>query len=335
MHGSRHDPAVAIAVGNALGLPVQHHAPGSIPVYTGRVADAAKFRRKTGRVGQVSEPTELAVAIASEITTSRCYVRDAMIGRYIEWVKSNPEPLAAKGAWAIFCGVKTPGGFAARERGSQALPDPGWSRSSAGLARCAPLAALPEDRWEQAAILDCSITDPHPVSVVAVLAYLAALRSALAGAGRVAAVSAAAAQLEKLQAGRAFAPAHVREVAATLNAAIARDRVPAYVAPAGDAYPATSALYCAFHIISRPRASFREHLAELLFLGGDFVVNCAVTGTLLGALLGESALRADEVTGANLATVLGGDPAAGGAPRPAQYGARRIPGLARALAALA
>ena len=78
-----------------------------------------------------------------------------------------------------------------------------------------------------------------------------------------------------------------------------------------------------------------ECLSRIIHLGGDTATNAAIAGGLIGAFVGEAALRADATTAANIDLVIGCDTAAGGLPRPAAYSAARLPQLAVGLARLA
>ena len=313
-----------VALGDALGAP--HEFRNQIPLekYIGNVEFplivCRRFQggRITGRLGQITDDTEMMIALARAIVVNGGYDRGAAAAAYLAWANSRC-PFMGNNTRKLFVGVKTFVGYQRRWDGLRAEPQSKWSQSNGCLMRCAPLATLPATEWGGAAALDCALTNFHPVCVDAVRAYLCAARELLAGASPAEATA------------RAIATATEAEVIAAI--ATARDQEARDVNDDRKGW-VVHALYCAFLALNDAAPAFQDRIDRVIRLGGDTDTNGAIAGALLGAACGEVAMRAETRTGPNLEVVLAVDPAAGGLPRPAKYAAMCLPDLADALAAL-
>jgi ADP-ribosylglycohydrolase len=320
-----------VALGDALGAP--HEFANQVPLarYSGRVefpltADR-RFQggRLVGGLGQVSDDTEMTIALANSIARAGGYDRDAAVRGYLDWANSRC-PFMGRNTRALFVGVRTVDGFEARWRALRAAPVARWSQSNGCLMRAAPLAVLPEAEWRAAAALDCSLTNFHPICTAAVRAYVCAARHLLDGA---APAEATAAALFDLTSGP------VRTVVES-----ALDDAASGVVRRADALQdqrgwVLHATYCAFLALNSGNATFQDRVDRVVRLGGDTDTNAAIAGGLLGAQLGENAMRFETRTAANLTAVLSLEGAAcGQLLRPRRYAAARLPALADALADL-
>lgn len=336
---------LGVALGDALGAPHERSGKRWAPQFTGRLEHpVTQFRRFQGRqfcgvVGQVTDDTEMTIALARSILAESGAELDAAPGaapgaapvaalvakysperaaaHYMEWANSRC-PFLGTNTRELFVGVKTQKGFRARLAGKRAAPRWEWSQSNGCLMRAAPLAVLQEG-WARAVTADCSLSNFHPTCVDATVAYVGALRALLAGASPAEAAQAAAALAKEDDV------AQVLE-GARLGAARDVTEQKGWV---------LHALHCAFFALAMPpRVSFRERVEAVVRLGGDTDTNAAVAAGLVGASYGAAAMRADDVVDVNLDIVLDCDPDAGEFPRPAGYRAARIPGIARALSGL-
>lgn len=315
---------LGVALGDALGAP--HEFANQIPLekYTGVLEHPLLVCRRfqggklKGNVGQITDDTEMTIALADAICRRRGYDRGAAIAGYLEWANSKC-PFMGRNTRALFVGVKTIKGYEGRHAALCAEPRVKWSQSNGCLMRCAPLAALPDTEWGGAVALDSAATNPHPVCVDAVRAYVCAARELLAGETAAAATA------------KALVTATTDEVIAAI--ATGRDQEPQDVS--SEKGWVVHAVYCAFLALNGPEASFQDRIDRIERLGGDPDTNGAIAGALLGAQLGEAAMRAETRTGANIERVLANDPATGGLPRPKKYAASRLLSLADLLADLA
>jgi ADP-ribosylglycohydrolase len=316
------------ALGDALGSP---HEFGYVPLeqYTGELEHPVIVNRRfqggrlRGNVASVSDDTEMAIALADAVVDAWArhgrYDQSTAIAEYLAWANSKC-PFLGRNTRALFVGVRTERGYLARWTALRSGPATAWSASNGCLMRCAPLAALPDAGWAAAAKQDCALTNFHPTCVASVCAYLTAARALLTGASPSEATAAALG-----------AAAAAPEVAAVIAAA--RDQAPRDVLESKGWV--LHALHCAFLALNDDRPTYQARIDRVVRLGGDADTNAAIAGALLGAQLGEAALRAEPRTGPNLARMLANDPSAGALPRPARYAASRLPALADQLAALA
>lgn len=318
------------ALGDALGAP--HEFRNQVPLerYSGRVEHPLfvtrrwQGGRKTGNLGQVTDDTEMAIALARTLVGGAPgYRAGNAVDAYLAWANSKC-PFMGHNTRRLFVGVRTAKGFEGRRREARSGPPAAWSQGNGCLMRAAPLAALAG--WMPAALSDCALTNPHPVCVCAVTAYVAAAHELLAGAGPAAATAAALLIAESWS-----DPAVSAIVSVVLRAARALE--PRLVADELKGW-VLHGLYCAFYALNLPLVSYQGRIDIIVRLGGDTDTNAAIAGALLGACLGETQMRAEERTGPNLNLMLAVVPTAGDLPRPVIYGAAQLPALADELALL-
>jgi ADP-ribosyl-[dinitrogen reductase] hydrolase len=318
------------ALGDALGAPHEFVNQTPLSKYTGRLVHPLTVCRQfqggrlTGGIGQVTDDTEMAIALATALLKKLKYDRDTVLGEYLAWANSKCT-FMGRNTRALLAGVKTIKGYENRYEIHFADPQHTWSQSNGCLMRCAPLAALPEDEWLKAAVRDCDLTNPHPVCVCAVRAYIGAARVLLAGGSR----DAATARAIDLAGG---GPEWAGEAVVVAAIVEGRNNNPRDVTQQKGWV--LHSLYCAFLALNDRAPSYQDRIDRIVRLGGDTDTNAAIAGALLGAQLGETEMRREVRTGPNLATVLEWDSTAGQLPRPGRYAAARLPSIAADLATL-
>lgn len=312
------------AVGDALGGP--HEFRNQVPLsrYTGRVEHPIVLCRRfqggrlVGNLGQITDDTEMVIALARSIIAAGAYSPEGAAMHYLAWANSKCY-FVGNNTRHLFVGVKTYAGYRSRWQSLRAQPAAQWSQSNGCLMRCIPLAALPDDTWAAAVEEDCALTNFHPVCIDAVRAYVGAARELLVGKTPAEATA------------RAIELAQTPDVAAVIVGASAqRPRI----VDDGRKGWVLHALHCAFLALNSGRPEFQDRIDQVIRLGGDTDTNGAIAGALLGALYGARALAAEDRTGPNVEAVLAVDSLAGELPRPARYGARHLPAIAQMLAAL-
>jgi len=314
-----------VALGDALGGPHEFRYQVKLDRYSGCVEFPLQYSpryqgKKTGNVGQITDDTEMTITLADTLSHVDGYNRDRAVTNYMAWANSNTAFLG-QNTRALFVGIKTLKGFNQRHRTLHNVPLSEWTQSNGCLMRCSPLAALPENEWAAAAASDCSITNPSPVCVDGVLAYIAATRALLAGASAEVATAAALAY--------ATTPTVVTAITE------GRDGTARDVSDLATKGWIAHALYCAFAALNDNRSqTFQDRIDVVIRRGGDTDTNGAIAGALLGAQLGVNAMLNEDRTARNAEIVLTVNPHAGELPRPAHYAANRIPVVAHNLAAL-
>jgi ADP-ribosylglycohydrolase len=319
--GSRRDRVYGmlygVALGDALGAPHEQQRGTPLSQYSGRLEFRLKRTRRYqrvvyGAVAQITDDSELLIALAEAIAERGAYDRIAAIEAYLAWAGSKC-PFAGKNTRALFWGIKTVRGYEARWR---KIETP--SQSNGCLMRAAPLAALDD---LAAPGLDCCLTNPAPVCVAATEAYVCAARALLRGA----------APAEAAQLALACAAGDL-EARAAIEAGM--QQLPRVVDEKETKGWVLHALYCAFWALLSPTDTFQDAVDAVVRLGGDTDTNAAIAGGLLGARFGAHALLGEPRTGPNIAALMACDTAGTQLARPSHYSARRLDGLAEALAAI-
>jgi ADP-ribosylglycohydrolase len=313
------------ALGDALGAPHEFASGVPLRLYSGRVEFPLTVNRRfqggklVGGLGQVSDDTEMTIALATSIVHGGGYDRTRALRSYLDWANSRC-PCLGRNTRALMCGVKTIEGFEVRRKAMRAKPFVQWSQSNGCLMRASPLAAIGEADWRAAAAQDCLLTNFHPICWESVQAYVCAARHLLAG--------------EPPSVATKMALAETTEAAVVAAIEAGRDQDQRDVTGAQKGW-VVHALYCAFLALNDDVSTYQDRIDRIIRLGGDTDTNAAIAGALLGASLGEVAMRLEGRTGPNLGTVLGleGD-ACGQILRPRRYAAAQLPDLADALSEL-
>jgi ADP-ribosylglycohydrolase len=312
-----------VAIGDALGAPHEFRTGTRLRDYTGvlqfPVVRQNQWQgRRVGVVGQVSDDTEMALALARSLVDARRYDRAHAVKAYMAWANSKC-PFMGNNTRALFHGVKTLRGYEGRYRKVYgAAHQDGWTQSNGCLMRCAPIAVL--GAAADAAIqVDCALTNPHPVCVDACRVYI---RAALA-------------------LGQGELPEDVLEGAAAWAETDVIRNVLAEAAQPGSERDVTGgskgwvvhALWCAFRSLAvlAEHGTFEDAIDWVVRLDGDTDTNACIAGALLGAALGYEGMVSETRTGANIGLARLADPSQGALPRPPQYRASEIDRLALGL----
>ena len=281
-------------IGDSLGSLVEFKAASEIArLFPGGVRALADGGVYHTIAGQPTDDSEMALALARCLVSSREYPADKVLDAYRAWLTSRP----------LDIGATTERGLLGQHTTE--------SESNGSLMRVSPVgvwAAGNAARAARAAREDSALTHKNPVCVEACAAYAAAIAVGIAGGTREAMRAAA---LDNCR-GRA------RE-------AIASGKPPDdYFTHMG--WVLVSLQNAFFHL---QKSSFEEALVATVSAGGDTDTNAAVCGALLGAALGRSAIPARWILPvlACRSTVDAGAPR----PRPSAYWPDDILELAEAL----
>lgn len=290
------------AVGDALGGPYERR---SVPSYNGIITYPIVYQNQwhgTRRsvVGQLTDDTEMTLALTRALLEKGRFQRDAVVQAYLDWVGTGVSTIG-ENTRNLFKGVTTLRGYENRITKATEGPIEQWSLGNGSLMRCAPLALL----WNNDDVVaDCCITNPHPVSQDVSLVYITAVRLALLGYTK-----------EKIfDAIRALPQTEmVEQVIADVDHKTRRDlsRLKGLC---------TQALYCALYCFR-----YFDRLEDALDWTinenprSDTDTNAAITGSLFGAYLGYDQLMMEPKTSSNITIVRSTDTTQGDLPRPIQY----------------
>lgn len=307
-------------LGDALGVPHEFPRMGRFP-YTGRLEHRLVLRSqfqppKTLAVGQYSDDSEMTIALTRTLITDGKYTPHNIARAYIAWANSETN-MIGRNTRALFKGSKkgTPIKLEtyvkhyAKEFGLDpfspftATSEAGENMQSNGaLMRCSPLACLgAEDGVYAPAIMqDCWMTNPSTVAYWCEFIYLTAVRLGLLG----------------------HEPQtiwdHVVALATTGPEIIQRTfqqvrdgvLIPMDVSPEGKKVKGWvicafyTAMSCLYFMTTRPGMTFETLIAWVIGLEGDTDTNAAISGALIGSLVGYDTLIANDVTRDNIAAVI-------------------------------
>lgn len=265
--------------GDALGTTVEFKSPARIrelyPDGLRRIVGGGPFSVKAG---QVTDDTELALALARSLAERGRYEPDTIAAAYLGWYASGPFDVGGTTATA-FGGHLRPGpGVAARiaARASRS------SQANGALMRISPLAIwgwrLPPDDLAALAAFDARLSHPHEVCQAANAVFAVAVATAIREG-----TDARATWEQAL----AFARASARCAAVLDTLEQVEAGPPAdYVKNMGWV---RIALHNAFHrLLHAP--TLEDGIVDTVMQGGDTDTNGCIAGALLGAVHGEAAL---------------------------------------------
>ena len=280
-------------IGDSLGSRVEFKSAEEIgklfPRGVRELADGGPYHTIAG---QPTDDSEMALTLARAILRHHGFERDKVLDAYRDWMQTRP----------IDIGETT-------ERGLLGLHTT-ESESHGSLMRVSPIgvwAAGDPARAAAAAREDSMLTHPNPLCVEACAAYCAAIAAGVSGASRK--------EMVKVALAHCSGPAHDAIKRNALPEDFTRGR-------------ALIALQNAFYRLSSG-ASVEESLVATVGCGGDTDTNAAITGALLGAVLGREAFPARWVYAVLACRPL--TEAASPRPRPTEYWPDDVLELAEAL----
>jgi ADP-ribosylglycohydrolase/fructose-1,6-bisphosphatase/inositol monophosphatase family enzyme len=248
------------AIGDSLGSLVEFKSAAEIArLFPGGVRDLADGGVHHTIAGQPTDDSEMALALARCLVSSKGFLPEKVLDAYREWMTTRP----------VDIGTTT-------ERGLLGLHTT-ESDSNASLMRVSPLgvwAAGDPARAAAAARADSALTHKNPVCVEACAGYAAAIAVGVAGEGT---------EENRRSSMRAAALANCRGRA---REAIERASLPAdFQAHMG--WVITALQNAFFHL---KNSGFEEAVVATVASGGDTDTNAAICGALLGAALGRQAI---------------------------------------------
>ncbi len=295
-----------LAIGDALGCPHEFKYQKDIK-YSGKIEHVPfiwnRFQgRKDLSLGQFSDDTEMTLTLARNLIRNKGkYDRNSVILDYLKWDNSGT-PMRGKNTRALFDKITTISGYQGRFK--KIFNDTGqdtWTQSNGCLMRCSPLALL---KGFEAAVEDCAITNPHPVTKDACQVHIAALKAALLGKSK----DGIQAEIRKV--------VQTKEVREVIEEALEGKKQRDITKNKGWVL---HGLYCAltslFHF-DDPREAMDWVIRHP---GSDTDTNGCICGSLLGAYYGFDYVMKDEITKENWRLVKNCDPSKGDVPREDKY----------------
>lgn len=163
------------ALGDALGYP--HEFNSKLP-FTGKLQyqpiHHIRYQpNRIGVVGQVSDDSEMTLALLYSLVESKGYNVNNVISSYQKWCNSGTHGIGTN-TRLLFHGVNTIKGYQNRANKvfAEAQAKGGISQSNGSLMRASALIAFSND----AIIQDCCLTNPNQVNIEASLSYITLLK---------------------------------------------------------------------------------------------------------------------------------------------------------------
>jgi ADP-ribosyl-[dinitrogen reductase] hydrolase len=283
---------IGAAIGDSLGSPHEMKYNKKVP-YSGFIEI---HRRCLSRfhgsmdleLGQLTDDTEMTLALTRSLVRNGGYDRDDVVSSYISWANSGSF-MMGKNTKALFHGIKTNKGY---EKRYSTVFDPEkvekWTQSNGCLMRCSPLALL---KGDEAVINDCKLTNPHIFNIQCCLAYIHGLRAALESK-------------------------HIIDVIGTVSKSITNDSLSELWCSGQngvilDMTNKESKGWAGFGIYSVSwclgmYTTFQEAMDWVIGenIGSDTDTNACIVGAMMGAHLGFDAMCREEKTGHNMSAVL-------------------------------
>ena len=291
-------------LGDALGAPHEFRCCANIP-YTGKLQHRAFMNsrwqgRKELEIGQVTDDSEMSLALLRTLVRDGGYNRDNVIMSYLEWANSGGWMMGIN-TREVLKGVTTIKGYQTRIAQKLALPVASRTQSNGAMMRSSPLALL----WDNNSVIeDVNITNPNPVCQDCNIVYISALRLALQG-------------VNGLKIFELVSPlAQTDEIKAVIGQV--RNREDRNIAE--NKGWCLHALWCALMTIT----SFTNYSDAMRWIitshpGSDTDTNACISGALLGANIGFERIQSEPQTAENIQILLNVNTANGLTPRPSQY----------------
>jgi ADP-ribosyl-[dinitrogen reductase] hydrolase len=295
---------MGVFLSDALGAP--HEFSRTVP-YTGILEHRAYMNtqyqgKKELEVGQITDDSEMSIALLRTILTDKGYNRDNVIKSYLDWANSGGW-MIGKNTRKLLKGVTTIKGYNSRMLKEMETPESLRSQSNGTLMRCTPLALI----WNNDVIIqDVDITNPNDVNRDCGLIYVNALRLALIGSDGMTIFNT------------------VKELAQTdsvkeIMGQVERREVRKINDKATKGW-CVNALWCAMVVITT-FTNFSEAMNWVITSqpGSDTDTNGAIAGGLLGCILGLNKMKDETNTNKNIDILLAVDVTIGPTPRPLIY----------------
>ena len=312
-----------VALGDALGAP--HEFRQSIPVkkYTGKLEFAplipSRFQgTRYGVIGQVSDDTEMTLALANSLLDEGGYKRDSVIRAYEDWANSKPVGMG-KNTRRLFHGVKTVKGY--QQHYDKAMKeDLETTQSNGSLMRATPLALLidPETSVKE----DVYLSNPNHINEEAAQIYVMMVALALRGADE-------EEIFKKVFEGFENYSPYIQNVLRQIETFETRDLKENKGWVLHALYAALLALK---YYEERNDELYTVSINEVILRGGDTDTNAAIAGGLLGALIGYEQMSQEPDQKENIDILMNAKTEGGSFPRPTLYHPGSIEGLSIKLA---
>jgi hypothetical protein len=173
---------MGVFLGDALGAPHEFGYNSHLS-YTGELIYPTRFiSQYVGTrhlvVAQVTDDSEMTLALARSIVSNRGYIKEQVIQSYLQWANAG-NVMIGRNTRSLFKSGKTLKSYYKNyDQAFSTLENRATAQSNGALMRSTPLACL----WSNDPVIeDAGLTNPSKIAVDAELTYVTALRLALMG----------------------------------------------------------------------------------------------------------------------------------------------------------
>jgi ADP-ribosyl-[dinitrogen reductase] hydrolase len=280
-------------------------------------------------VAQLSDDSEMTLALARSIVSNRGYVKEQVIQSYLQWANAG-NVMIGRNTRSLFKSGKTLKSYYKNyDQAFSTLENRATAQSNGALMRSTPLACL----WSNDPVIeDAGLTNPSKIAVDAELTYVTALRLALMGTDCTTIWNTIKTITQTNE---------VKELLNDIEQGVNRDlgNINGQKRKGWVLNTLYAAYYCLYKIVTNPGADLTLTFANSMKWvitqpNTDTDTNAAVTGGLIGAIVGWEQLIKDETTIKNISSILNADTTKCDFPRPKEYGLSDIETLVQQLTVL-
>lgn len=294
---------LGVFLGDALGAP---HEFGRPVEYTGILQHETKIFTRAGTKvlvpGQVTDDSEMTLALLRSIIQLGEYNKENVLLSYLKWANSKTW-MMGKNTRQLFKGVTTIRGYKKRYEKILELPEKQRSQSNGSLMRASPLALLFHN--DNAIVDDVLLSNPNPINTDCSLVYVNLLRLALKGVKDKKKILKQAKEIASTEEVKIL----IEDVEMSLTRDIATNRG-----------WCMHSLWCALMVM----LNFDNYSDAMKWVidsnpKSDTDTNAAISGALLGAMIGFDNMLSEDKTKQNIHILLNADYTKGSLSRPAVY----------------
>lgn len=286
-----------VALGDAIGAPYEFKKnKEKFNNYTGIIDKKIIHNNrwqgsKSSALGQITDDTEMTLALANSIIRKKYYDTNDVILSYIKWANSD-NVFMGNNTRDLFKGIKTIAGYSKRYNYKvSSIPKEKWTQSNGCLMRASPLALLRKEDYLADAILDCTLTNPHPICVDAVSVYVTLLRNIIEGKTINKAIK------------NATLIAKTKQVKRIIKDGINRKERDIEINKGWVLH----SLYCVFYSLAGKHKTYEDGINEIIKMGGDTDTNGCIVGAILGAHFGFNKINKEKLTSKNISIIINCD----------------------------
>ena len=247
--------------------------------------------KKIGAIGQVTDDMEMTMELCNSINRMNGYNRNDVLKSYMEFTTYCS--FLGRNTKDLFKGVKTIKGYETRwDKIFGQTEESEWTQSNGCLMRASPLIFCSR----KDAIVDCSLSNPHPYCIESVVVYVYMLKKIIR-------------QDLDYDKFKAYCEIHAESIYRFCRDA-AKEGMKNEFSPDIKLDEKKQkgwvfyALYCAIFVAFAPFKTFSDGVNFIIKMGGDTDTNGCIAGAVLGARFGKKNMMKEKPTKTNIKIIM-------------------------------